>query len=241
MGRPVDSIRSPHYVQLAGRATKRWSVAAIVATLTLATGVAGAAGTLFQPYRAVDVGSWPEAVAIGDVTGDGRADVVMTTGYYFDAANDFRIWVFAQTEGGLLAAPVSYATGYTRTPESVAVGDITGDGLADVVVGLDEVGVQVFPQLPTGTLASPVFHPTPNGNLVRLGQLDGDGRLDVAAIGWGTKTVSVLLNDGAGSLRAPVQYPAQHAGYDDLEVGTSRATGWTTSSSCPGRPTPCPT
>jgi FG-GAP-like repeat len=97
----------------------------------MATGVAGAAGTLFQPYQAFDVGSWPEAVAIGDVTGDGRSDVVMTTGYYGDPANDFRLWVFAGADSGSLSAPVSYATGSTRTPESVVVGDITGDGLAD--------------------------------------------------------------------------------------------------------------
>jgi hypothetical protein len=195
----------------------RLIVAAAVAAF-LATGVASAAGTLFQPYQAFEVGSWPEAVALGDVTGDGRNDVVMTTGYYADPANDFRLWVFAGTESGSLAAPVSYATGYTRTPESVAVGDITGDGRADVVVGLDEIGVQVYRQLSTGTLGAPGFHATADGNLVRLGHLDGDGRLDVAAVGWGTNTVSVLLNDGAGGLRSPVVYPARHAGYDDLEV-----------------------
>jgi FG-GAP-like repeat/Domain of unknown function DUF11 len=185
----------------------------------MATGVAGAAGTLFQPYQAFDVGSWPEAVAIGDVTGDGRSDVVMTTGYYGDPANDFRLWVFAGADSGSPAAPVSYATGSTRTPESVAVGDITGDGLADVVVGLDEVGVQVYPQLSSGSLGAPAFYATPDGNVVRLGHLDADPRLDVAAVGWGTNTVSVLLNDGAGGLRPPVAYGARHAGYDDLEVG----------------------
>jgi hypothetical protein len=184
----------------------------------MVTGVAGAAGTLFQPYQAFDVGSWPEAVAVGDVTGDGRADVVMTTDYYFDPANDYRVWVFAQTENGALAAPVSYATGSTAAPSSVDVGDVTGDGLADVVVGLDGTGVQVYAQVAGGTLGAPSLHTTPNGDLVRIGHLDGDGRLDVAAVGWGTNTVSVLLNDGAGSLRAPVQYPAQHAGYEDLEV-----------------------
>ena len=185
----------------------------------VATGVAGAAGTLFQPYQAVDVGSWPEAVAIGDVTGDGRPDVVMTTGYDSDPANDYRLWVFAQTETGGLSAPVSYSSGQTQRLKSVAVGDITGDGRGDVVVGRDGSGAQVYAQLADGTLGAPVNHATANGRLVRLGQLDGDGRLDVAAVGWGTNTVSVLLNDGAGGLRAPVQYPAQHAGYEDLEVG----------------------
>src|SRR5918996_466046 len=155
-----------------GRGAKGLAALGVVAALGIATGVAGAAGTLFQPYLAVDVGSWPEAVATGDVTGDGRTDVVMTTGYYFDPANDYRLWVFAQTDSGALSAPVSYSTGQTRRPKSVAVGDISGDG-----------------------------------------------RLDVAGVGWGTNTVSVLLNDGAGGLQAPVEYAARHAGYEDLEVG----------------------
>src|SRR6187551_2015767 len=186
--------------------------------LAIATGVAGAAGTLFQPYQAFATGSWPEAVAIGDVTGDGRADVVMTTGFYFDSANDYRVWVFAQTGGGSLAAPVSYPTGSTATPQSVQVGDVTGDGRKDVVIGLDGLGVQVYPQLASGALGSPTLTQTADGRIVRLGRLNGDLRLDVAAVGWGTNTVSVLLNDGSGGLQTPVPYPAQHAGYDDLEV-----------------------
>jgi hypothetical protein len=181
---------------------------------------AAGAGSLFQPYTATPVGSWPEGVAIGDVTGDGRNDVVLTTSYYFDEPNDYRLWVFAQAADGSLTAPVSYQTAatYSNRPESVATGDITGDGKADVVLGLGGLGVQVFPQLPSGTLGAPATTPTTNAGQIRLGQLDGDGRLDVAGVGWGTNTVSVLSNNGVGGLNAPVEYPAQHAGYEDLEV-----------------------
>ena len=125
------------------------AIGAILAVPLVATNAAAAG--MFAPYQAYPVGSWPEAVAIGDVTGDGRADVVMTTSYNFDPANDFRLWVFAQAADGSLMPPVSYATGstYTDRAESVAIGDMTGDGRADVVLGIGGLGVQIFPQDPS--------------------------------------------------------------------------------------------
>src|SRR5438874_2629508 len=205
---------------MAGRIGIR--LAAVVA-VALCLGVAAPAAhadSLFHPYVAYPVGSWPEAVAIGDVTGDGLADVVMTTGSYFDPENDHRVWVFAQDADGTLSPPVSYLAdpAEAHDPTSVAIGDITGDGKADVVVGVDGLGIQVFPQLPDGSLGSPALTPTQDSYKIRVGQLDGDGLLDAAGIDWGTNTVGVLLNDGSGGLTAPVEYPAQHGGYDDLEV-----------------------
>ena len=59
-------------------------------------------------------------MAIGDVTGDGLPDAVMTTGSYFDPENDHRVWVFAQTAAGTLSPPVSYLAdpteGHSRLP-----------------------------------------------------------------------------------------------------------------------------
>jgi fibronectin type 3 domain-containing protein len=176
---------------------------------------------LFQPYQAVSVGSWPQAVAVGDVTGDGRNDVVMTTGYYFDPINDFHLFVFAQKADGTLAAPVSYATaaGYNTTPVSVAVGDITGDGRADVVVGIQGVGIQMFPQTATGTLGSPTLTASADVSEIRLGQLDGDGRLDVASTGNAT---DVFFNDGHGGFSGPMMVGGAGA---DLEVADTTNDG----------------
>jgi hypothetical protein len=204
-------------------ATRAGIVGAVISALILAAapaGVLGAGTPLFQPYQAYPVGSWPEAVAIGDVTGDGRKDVVMTTSYYFDPAHDFRLWVFAQAADGTLLPPVSYPTAasYTNRAESVAVGDITGDGKADVVLGIDGSGIQVFPQLAGGSLGAPTLYASPDSFKIRLGQLNGDGRLDVVGMSWSSNTVSVFLNNGHGGLSSPVAYAAKHGGWDDLEV-----------------------
>ena len=63
-------------------------------------------------------------MAIGDVTCDGRPDVVLTTTYYFDAANDYHVFVFTQTANGLLGAPVSYPYGATANRNGIVLADL---------------------------------------------------------------------------------------------------------------------
>ena len=79
--------------------------------------------------------------------------------------------------------------------------------------------VQLFPQEASGLLGSPTLTSTVDSDRIRLGHLDGDAFLDVAGIGWASDTVTVMFNDGAGGLGTSAVYPAQHAGYDDLEIG----------------------
>ena len=172
---------------------------------------------LFFPYDSIPTGSPGMAVALGDVTGDGRADAVLTTGWYSDVPNDLKLLVFAQNPDGTLAAPVAYPTAatYSRRAHSVAIGDITGDGRPDVVVGVPGTGAEVFPQLASGLLGSPVDYAT-GGWQVRVGEFNGDGRLDVASVDV-DHHVMVLLNDGHGGLGPATTYPADAGG--DLEVG----------------------
>src|SRR3954451_7215738 len=198
--------------------------AAVLAAIAIAIPVLASAGhtnaasTLFAPYQAIALGSDTKAVAIGDVTGDGRADVVATSAQGSYA--DYRVYVLASLPDGTLAAPVSYpipGTGTNRI-QTVAIGDITDDGRADVVVGADGLGILVYPQLPTGVLGAPTVIATPHTLRVAVGDLDGAAGTDLAAIGWGDDLVSVFLNDGRGALGGATTYPARHSGYDDLEI-----------------------
>jgi FG-GAP-like repeat len=181
---------------------------------------------LFEPYVAYATGSWPEAVAIGDVTGDRLNDVVLVTSYYFDPANDYKLFVYRQLSDGTLAPPVKYDAGGTA-PESVAIGDIDGDGRNDVVVGNSFAAIAVFHQNPSGTLDPASLHATPDSKCVRIADLNHDGRADVVSAGWATDSVTVFLQQTGGSLAPPVVYSAPHSGYDDLEVGDINHDGLT--------------
>ncbi len=181
---------------------------------------AQAASSIFRPYQAIAVPSEPDAVAVGDVTGDGRADVVYTTGYDGDPASDFHLFVMAQDAAGGLLQPVAYATAgtYPQRPGSVDLGDITGDGRTDVVVGLDRFGIQIFPGQADGTLGTPSLLLTADSTRIRVGQLQPGGPVEVAGIGWGSDTVTEF-SDAGGGLAPVATYPARHDGWDDLDVG----------------------
>lgn len=187
------------------------------------------AASLFANYVNFPTGSWPEAVAIGDVNGDGRNDVVMTTSFYFDDANDYKVFVFLQNANGTLALPVKYATSstYTCRAATVGIGDVNQDGRNDVVIGDSGCGLEVLLQKADGTLASGVSYPSADSHKIRIADLNNDGRMDVVGIGWGTNTASVWLQNAGGTLDPPVVYSVTHGGYDDLEAGDVNGDGLT--------------
>jgi hypothetical protein len=78
----------------AGRSLWRGVVLAALAACALGLAAPAAASDdpqSFQPFAAYGVGSDPESVAIADVTGDRRDDVVVSTSFYFDPENDGKL------------------------------------------------------------------------------------------------------------------------------------------------------
>jgi hypothetical protein len=184
--------------------------------------------TLFKPYQSYPIGSWPEAVATGDLNGDGRVDVAITTSTYFDPANDNKLHVFLQGADGSLLSRVKYPIG--NRAQSMDIGDVNGDGRADVVVGnFDSATIGVLLQNAAGTLDPMVTYATVNSLSVKIGDFNSDGRMDVVGINWGSRgdAVDVLLQRSDGTLAPPVTYHVNHGGYDEVDVGDVNGDGRT--------------
>src|SRR6266498_1798797 len=176
----------------------------------------------FGPYRAYRYGldSWPVAAAVADVTGDGRADALMTTQVFGSGStDDFRLWVFAQQADGSLAPPKILAThGAPAATMRIATGDVDGDGDADVAVTVRD-GVDLFLQA-GGELADPVLVPVQGGGDLRTGDVvladvDRDGRDDLVVAGL--EVVAVYHSGPGGAFGDPVV--VETATRQQVEVG----------------------
>ena len=168
-------------------------------------------GTFNTPVT-FPVGIGPDVVAVGDVNGDGFADIVTANFGFYDVAthsehygnNDVSV-LLGNGSGGFTAAsgsPVS--VGANTHPFAVAVADLNGDGFGDIVVGNYSTStVTVLKSNGNGTFTAltPVALPAGAGpSYVVTGDFNRDGKTDIITSNFGTGTVTVLLGDGLGGL-----------------------------------------
>jgi len=176
----------------------------------------GAPGYTLMPYANVLVGSWPEAVAIGDVTGDDVLDVVMTTTFYFDAANDYHVFVFPQLAGGVLGPPTSYPYLATASRNGLVLADLDEDGLLDVVVGHGS-GISVLLADGAGGLDPATVVADADADTLAAMDVNRDCHVDVISLGW-SRGASIFYGDGNGGFSSIDPLATNAAGYNDHEV-----------------------
>jgi hypothetical protein len=183
---------------------------------------ASSPGTFAAPLN-LSTGGMTASVAIGDLNGDGKPDIVATT--YDSNGNNGKVTIFFQNPAspGTFMAGVSFPAG--AQPQAVRIADVNGDGLPDLVVanrgpgndGTGMPGVSVILQnaASPGTFLAPVTYATPWGAVdVAVADLNGDGKPDlvVASLGPSPRgAVSVLLQSTttAGTFGTATSY----AGY----------------------------
>jgi len=164
-------------------------------------------GTFQSP---VNYSSGGSSVAVGDLRGDGILDLV--------TLGAGAVGVLLGNGDGTFQAAVPYDTGvpYTGSAPTVALGDVTGTGILDVVVpGAVLLGNG------DGTFQAPIGNQC-GGVGVAVGDLNGDGKLDMVS---SDTSVSVCLGNGDGTFRPAVSYNCGAPDCSDVAVADLRGNG----------------
>jgi hypothetical protein len=173
----------------------------------------GPGGVLAAPHvYPVNHGGYDDLEA-GDVSGDGRVDIVVMSGQLYAYDN---LGVLVQNGSGTFAPPVYYDLGGNELSSGVGIGDVNHDGRRDVVVsyGGNSPGanIGVFLQDGTGHLSPPFSMPSYDiPQPVEIGDLNLDGRDDVVTLHGGWLALGVYLQGAGGTLQAEDLYPVPYA------------------------------
>jgi hypothetical protein len=155
-------------------------------------------GGTFSTPATYSVGVFPTSVAVADVNGDGKPDLIVgNNGSYSVPGYDASVSVLLGNGDGTFQSPINY--GLTAAPLNIAVGDLNGDGSPDIAIVEPGAKVAVLLNNGHGGFQPPVNYST-SGSFpaaVAIGDVTGDGRPDLVVANQ--NSVTILQGNGEGA------------------------------------------
>src|SRR6202035_49700 len=150
----------------------------------------------FLPRADVLTGIYPHSVVAADFNGDGKPDLFVAKG----SSDKVTVLTNTSSNGTISFAAATEFPGMPNDMEGSAVGDLDGDGKPDVVVvnGVGDSTVSVFRNTSSGAVisfAAKIDFRTDYGPYtVAIGDLDGDGKPDLAIANNGSNYITLYKN-----------------------------------------------
>ena len=166
----------------------------------------------FAPQILYPVDDHPSSIVAADFNNDRHIDLAITN------RNANCVSILNNTGTGLFSQRIDYQTG--QSPHSIISVDFNEDGYIDIAtVNGESEDVSILLNNGYGSFASQVnYQVGVNPQELVAADLNGDGNIDLAVANMGTLSlpepgVSILFNNGDGSLSAHLFYPL-----DDMPV-----------------------
>jgi len=153
------------------------------------------------PGSPFNVEASPESVAVADLDGDGTLDIVTANAY--SSSVSILLGQPRLRFRPSLGSP--FSVGSSLYPRSVAVADLDGDGLADIVTANEYgtvsvlLGVRILSYRTFVPAAgSPFSNRTSDAEAIAVADFNGDGVFDLATANGYSNSVSVMLGVSFG-------------------------------------------
>jgi len=147
------------------------------------------------------------AIAVADVNGDGKADMIVTNGISDVTGPDGSVGVLLGKGDGTFALAEVYDSGGQRA-SGVAISDVNGDGNPDLLVSNGSGVLGVLQGNGDGSFQPPVLYDEgdPNVFAMAVADVNKDGQLDVVVSSSGSNKIGVLLGNGDGMFKPVVMF-----------------------------------
>lgn len=138
------------------------------------------------------VGNGPDAVAVADVNGDGKPDLIAAS------YGSKSLTVLLNNGGGIFTSNTSYATPVGST--CLVAADVNGDGKLDLIyASSDNNTLTVLTNNGSGVFGSNAVYTLPGSPYnFAAADVNGDGKVDLIAADYNAYEITVLTNNGAG-------------------------------------------
>jgi len=177
----------------------------------------------FAPKVDFTAGSQPEGISSGDLDGDGNPDLLVVN-HLTGSVSIYRNTSSAGTISFTTGSPINV---FYKYPHNVAVGDMNGDGKLEVAVtGTESYLNPIYIFQNTSTVGNISFgtkltNYSSSPFVVAFGDLDSDGKSDMAVTNFSNKSVSLFRNQVADPVVSSFKPTVAEYGTTDTITGSN--------------------